>query len=123
MDQPENVLFGPSFVCPFCKRSLQYTAEHLKHYHKITDPNAVIKILHSIDFNRATQRVFLKEFYNSKTKQRVSVKRQKKRKSGSKQNVTINGVIMCDDVAKQVSISPTFYSKIFHTKVLCAAFL
>jgi hypothetical protein len=52
----------------------------------------------------------------------VSVKRQKKRKSGNRQNVTMNGVNM-RDVAKQVSISPTFYSQLFHTKVLCTAFL
>ena len=100
MDQPENVLFGPTFVGPFCKRSLQYTAEHLKHYHKIPDQNAVIQILESIDFNRQTQRVLFKEFYNSRTKQRVSVKRQRKRKS-VKQNVRISDDVDKCDVVKQ----------------------
>jgi hypothetical protein len=47
----QNSVFRESFICPLCKISIQFAAEHLKHFHKITEKNVVEKLLSSEEFS------------------------------------------------------------------------
>ena len=47
----KNSFLIQSFVCPLCRRSIQFVEEHLKHFHKITEKEVVEKLLNYEQFS------------------------------------------------------------------------